>query len=281
MKNLYFIILFLLLNSIAYSQELREINCLSEYIYDSKEYTKDGNKKVKKYNQDTGTSFTIDEKNSKIKVIKVTRFDGNYIDEYIIVDSIESPYAKIYTCYNPKEGKQNKYFISIQDSSVTFIIDSKNIVIETPIISNRFISNDENQDNEDDYIEEDDWKQLNIPHVLKRTKKDSQITGTYKINSDNVLKVIELTNDQLLIDLSLYNGVNLGHLMDLINFENNKGVYENLNFGVCKFELIYKNDRIQISTIENGYECGYGNGVRHDGEFIKADSKTPTIEYDE
>lgn len=281
MKNLHFLIPFLFLSQIVFSQEIREINCLSEYIYDTKEYVKDGNKKVKKYNQDTGTSFIIDEKNSRIKVITVTRFDGNYIDEYNIIDTMESPYAKIYTCYNPKEGKQNKYFISILESTITFLINSKNIIIETPIISNRFISNYEKQENEGDYIEEDDWRQLNIPYILKRTKNNSQITGTYKKNNDNILKIIELTNNQLLIDLNLYNGVNLGHLMGLIDFVNNKGVYENLEFGVCKFELVYKNDKIQISTIEGGYECGYGNGVSHDGDFIKTDNKIPTIEYDE
>ncbi|HET8885604.1 MAG TPA: hypothetical protein VFM70_04535 [Salinimicrobium sp.] len=133
------------------------------------------------------------------------------------------------------------------------------------------------QSTEQDYIQHDGWKELNVPHVLKRTKYNSTITGTYETKYGNVLQLVELTDGKILFKLSVGNERNIGFLNGLVDLEGNVALYENYELGVCKFRLEIKTNQVNISTVENGNLCGFGNGLYADGTFLALNKDLPVL----
>lgn len=270
MKSKLLLVLLMLINlSITAQKVITEISCLGEVIK-----TNDfENPSIIKTTRDVGTIFTINENAKTIKVKTSTRYNLTQ-DDFNIESSISSEYAKIYTC--SKNNDNGKYFISVLLDKVTIILDNQNILIESPIISRKKIKIEtENQNS--DYIYYEDWKEINVKNVLKRTKLNSKITGTYEKDKNNILQVVELTDDKIFFKLGLFNGRNLGNIEGLVK-TGEKIIFEKKDFGLCKFELKIMNARIEIKTIENGEDCGYGNGIISDGIFYLKSNEIPNME---
>ncbi len=114
------------------AQSVRQITCLGEII---KNIETD---QITSTSRDTGTIFTINENDKKIKVKTSARFEGVFLDEFYYDDFIESPHAKIYTCYRVGDKKNTKYFISVLSDKVTIMTGSR--IIESSIVTDTFIN---------------------------------------------------------------------------------------------------------------------------------------------
>lgn len=61
----------------------------------------------------------------------------------------------------------------------------------------------------------------------------------------------------------------------------NTALYQNSEFGNCKFELIFDADKATIKAVEGAnsgsLECGFGHSVYADGIYVKNDAKTPVF----
>lgn len=110
--------------------DIRQLTCLGENI---KNIETD---QIISSSKDTGTIFTIYENDKTIKVKTATRYQG-FQDEFYYDDFIESPHAKIYTCYRVGDKIKTKYFISILSGKVTLMTGSR--IIEDRIVSDNFI----------------------------------------------------------------------------------------------------------------------------------------------
>jgi len=270
MKGKFLLFILIFTNLFINAQEfITEISCLGEVIKTS-DFE---NPTILASSKDVGTIFTINENTKTIKVKTSTRYNLTQ-DNFNIENTMSSEYAKIYTC--SKNNDNSNYFISVLSDKVTIILEKEKIVKESPIISINRIKV-QNQIKNNDYIYHKDWKEINVENVLKRSKLNSKITGTYEKNEDNILQVVELTDGKIFFKLGLYNGRNLGNLEGLVDI-NEKLIFEKNDFGLCKFEIKIMADRIEITTIENGDYCGYGNGISSDGIFYLKSNIIPNME---
>lgn len=61
----------------------------------------------------------------------------------------------------------------------------------------------------------------------------------------------------------------------------NSAIYENGEFGDCKFEIIFDTDKAAIQAVDSassgGAECGFGESVDADGVYEKIDGKVPVF----
>ncbi|WP_067138982.1 hypothetical protein [Oceanivirga salmonicida] len=127
----------------------------------------------------------------------------------------------------------------------------------------------------------------NNAKILKKAKLNSKITGTYEKDKYNVLKIIELNDNKIWFDITLYNSRNgnLGDLQGIVDIKD-RIIYQKTitEYGICKFEMKIKKDKIEIETLsygnENkyGFECGYGHNVSNDGVYWLKSNKMPNIE---
>ncbi|MDA9056338.1 hypothetical protein N9K49_00630 [Flavobacteriaceae bacterium] len=266
MKNI--ILIFLILNSfnIINAQNTIEIQCLGENII------KSGN--IIKRNSNTGTIFSINEYNKEIKVTTASRFEKS-IDIFKIIKKISTEYAVAFNC--KKSNDTATYNIIIKDKSVGILLHD-GILIESKIISVKEFEQPKSKNNEIDYyIYYDDWKEIDIEKVKKNTKKNSLLSGTYEKNPENSISIIELKDNKIYFKLNLFNGRNIGILDGII--ENKQSViFEKKDFGLCKFKIKFSKTTIEINTIENGNECGYGNGIISDGIFHLTSKEIPKLE---
>ena len=71
--------------------------------------------------------------------------------------------------------------------------------------------------------------------------------------------------------------LNLKKSLNGIIDNQSKAVFEKNDFGLCKFEMIISREKIEIVTIDNGNECGYGNGIVSDGVYNLVSRKLPIL----
>lgn len=70
----------------------------------------------------------------------------------------------------------------------------------------------------------------------------------------------------------------MGVLKGIVTLSNQSGVFEKEDFGLCKFNIEFKKSSVEIKTIDNGYDCDYGNGVYSDGKFILKSKGIPKLD---
>lgn len=124
------------------------------------------------------------------------------------------------------------------------------------------------------YISRFGFPEINLPFVLEQVQNNSLITGTYDRADGGVLKIAELKDGKLLIQFIF----GLGFFEDLISPQGNKYVYRKREIGLCNFELSLQDGILKASTLNGGYNCGYGQGVQHDGIYSKVSSIVPYFE---
>jgi hypothetical protein len=63
--------------------------------------------------------------------------------------------------------------------------------------------------------------------------------------------------------------------------DGNSAIYENGEFGDCKFEIIFDVDKAAIQAVDSassgGVECGFGKSVEAAGVYEKIDGKVPVF----
>lgn len=127
MKKILFIIALISFQLSINAQHLvNEIRCLDETII------KDGY--VIKRTKNIGTIYTIDELEKTI-IIQTIQRNNSTQDDFIIEESINSHFAKVYTCSRVNDNGNSKYFITVMEDKVTLLLDNQGILIENPIIS--------------------------------------------------------------------------------------------------------------------------------------------------
>ncbi len=131
-----------------------------------------------------------------------------------------------------------------------------------------------------DYIQMEDYKKLNIPYVLKRSKKKSEFTGMYQFNESNILKIIELDDGKVVFSLDLFNGTNLGYLEGLVELKDSVAIFEDETLGYCHFKMTINSNSVLIETINNGQYCGFGNGVYVDNNYVLISKGIPIFNKD-
>ena len=132
-----------------------------------------------------------------------------------------------------------------------------------------------NSNSNSDYIEKDGFKKLNITNILKRTKSKSDISGYYEINNENVLQIIELNDNTVLFSLDLVSGNNLGYLEGLAYLKDEEALFKNEEFGLCEFKITFNTNKATIKTLNDGYYCGFGNGIVIDKIYTLNNMKKP------
>lgn len=126
-----------------------------------------------------------------------------------------------------------------------------------------------------DYLKRNGYLELNLPYVLRSLKEHGLINGTYQNQSGGLLKVAELKDDKLLVQFDF----DLGFFQDILSKNEDYYVFDKHKYGsLCSFNLTYRNGIIRIVTINGGENCGYGQGVQHDGLYRKIDSVVPQFD---
>ncbi len=102
---------------------------------------------------------------------------------------------------------------------------------------------------------------INTARILQLQNPHSTITGTYE-DEFNRVQLVELTDNRIFFDFDLSNGRNLGNLEGFVNKDNM--VYQSNQYGLCKFKISHQKNKVNIKTLDKGWQCGYGNGVYSD-----------------
>ncbi len=151
-----------------------------------------------------------------------------------------------------------------------------NLTVERVIELNQWLSNGTNScpiineshnatnNTNADFLTDGD---VNLDKLIRLQKPHSRITGTYG-DEFNSVQLLELEDNRVFFDFDLMNSVN-NHLGNLEGFVNkNRMIYQSHEFaGLCKFKISHANKEITIETLDNGWMCGYGQGVYSDGTF--------------
>jgi hypothetical protein len=125
--------------------------------------------------------------------------------------------------------------------------------------------------------------QINKNQTLKTVK----YAGVYKFG-DNGKKgvfgsvtVYPETDSTILFFIDICRGApsyNLGQLYDRLKIENGKGLYYSKNSNAkieCKWQVTINKKVLTIATLDNCYQCGFGNGVVADYRYQRKDNSIP------
>ena len=133
-----------------------------------------------------------------------------------------------------------------------------------------------------DYIQVDDYKMLNLDHVIKRVKSNSKITGTYELEDYASIRAIELENNQIVFSLSF--GA-IGYIEGLTTLDKNTTIFESNDFGICNFQMTFDKDYVIMKNLQGdgSGDCGFGNRAYisdSDTKYLKISSVMPNIRED-
>ena len=111
----------------------------------------------------------------------------------------------------------------------------------------------------------------------------SKLGGVYSWNSketeaQGVVYVYPETNSTILFYMGLNAGApayNSGEIEGRIEISTGTGVFNDANFPDCKFKFSFVEDKLIVETVEDKYDCPFGNRVSADGEFKRESSVTP------
>jgi len=116
---------------------------------------------------------------------------------------------------------------------------------------------------------------LSTKEELNQFKSDNKpiskenVIGTYQFNKDNTLEVIAINMLKLKFKLDLFNGRNMGSIEGVADYSKNEATFKSKEFGLCNFKIIFEEDRATIQTLNNGFKCGFGNGIVPDKVYKK------------
>lgn len=99
------------------------------------------------------------------------------------------------------------------------------------------------------------------------SKKD--VIGTYQFNKENTLEVVAINMLKLKFKLDLFNGRNMGSIEGVADYYKNEATFKSKEFGLCNFKIVFEKEQATIQTINEGNECGFGNGVMADNIYKK------------
>ena len=123
-----------------------------------------------------------------------------------------------------------------------------------------------------DYVSRNGYPELNLPYVLQRIQEQSLVNGTYNHVKGGTLKVVELNDDKLLVQFNF----GLGFFQNILEKSGDSYIFKKTEFGsLCNFKLKYLDGIIRVETLNDGYGCGYGRGVQHDGLYQRINSHIP------
>ena len=120
--------------------------------------------------------------------------------------------------------------------------------------------------------------------------KSSKYAGTYRFGSygdptqtgpGGQVIIYALSDDSVLFYLDVSRGApsyNMGSLYNRLTVGSDKCVFnKKLDYceSPCKLEFVFKDSILTVSTLENGYDCGFGGNVIADGVYKKVDSNQP------
>jgi len=126
---------------------------------------------------------------------------------------------------------------------------------------------------------------LNINAQVLSTSK---YAGIYMCNIDTIrgsgeiITIYPETDSTILFYIDICLGepsYNLGSLYNRVIIKDSQGLFYSNQFSYqnegCKWLFAFSNDTLKIRTIDNQYECGFGNGIIADGEYIRESSTIP------
>lgn len=265
MKNLNILLIpiLCLLNFIGISQNgIRQITCVGLTIKDVATQT------VQSINRDDAMILRIDEKAKGITVKTATRFNGNFFDEYYYKDFIQSPYAKIYTCFKKNESTNQQFFISVLDNKVTIMYEK---LIFEGNIKNDVTFDSKVNENKSPKTSKGEIGYIKGTNVLLRGNHStkSKIVGSFKSSGEEVEIVGTYIEDksQALISEDISFSINdlnyqlkKGKALNLIEEKDDyytvsfKG--KDLNEQIIKLEKAY----VSISDFSKWYKIKRKNG---------------------
>jgi len=119
----------------------------------------------------------------------------------------------------------------------------------------------------------------------------SDFTGQYsfhdpKNGASSTILVEQLSEKEINFALSVNMGApgyNSGTIYKTKLFLNdNAAIYENNEYGDCKFRIIFNDEKAIIEYISelpnSGFNCGFGHGVYVNGSYPKTDGNIPDFE---
>ncbi len=263
MKNIFLLIIIFFSFFANGQSDIRQISCLGEIVKNT------GNEQILSNSHDTGTVFTINENDKTITVKTATRFQGAFMDEFYYQDFIESPYARIYTCYRNGDREKSKYFISVLSDKMTLMTGDK--IIESKIISDRILKH-ENYEDLSTEIPSERIGKINGTNVIFRkdhtTKSD--IIGSFK-NSGEEIKILGTyieEKGQALISENFTFSINStdyefkkGKAVDLIDENNGYYTVSFKDKDLNEQRVKLKADYVSVSDYSKWYKVKRTNGL--------------------
>jgi hypothetical protein len=123
--------------------------------------------------------------------------------------------------------------------------------------------------------------------TLMNKPENKSVTGSYaysfgKDGGTGNLYVQQVGNDKIIVEIQTVNGppsynqaIVEKKSLKLVGTE---AIYENNEFGKCKFKLSFFEDGANIIYLNEAYDCGFGNGASVVGNYLKFDNKAPKFE---
>jgi hypothetical protein len=117
--------------------------------------------------------------------------------------------------------------------------------------------------------------------------ENNAVTGSYaysfgKDGGTGNLYVQQVGKDKIIFEVQAVKGppsYNQAAIekMSLKLFKN-EAIYENNEFGKCKFKISFFDGGANIVYLNEAYDCGFGNGASVIGNYFKFDNKAPKFE---
>lgn len=198
------------------------------------------------------------------------------------ISTHESKFTPYHINKEPFLFKSTEYYKSKKDNiNVKIYVDNElakdfkiKMVDFHETIREEKIKNSNKQKNNGYYIDKYDYQEINLKKVRKNKKSNSKISGVYKQDKDNFIRIIELKDRKIFFELNKFNGKNLGTKNGVIDYIGKSNIFKSESLGNCNFKIIFDENYVVVKTINNGYDCGYGNGVISDGRFKKVNSSS-------
>lgn len=122
--------------------------------------------------------------------------------------------------------------------------------------------------------------------------KTAKYSGVYSFGKNvekggvGSITIYSETDTTILFFIDIYRGApsyNLGQLYSRLTINNGQGVYhskEDLEEKGCKWHVTINGKTLTIKTLDNCYECGFGNGVYADNEYKQKSRAIPNYFID-
>jgi hypothetical protein len=122
-----------------------------------------------------------------------------------------------------------------------------------------------------------------------QVEKKITLAGTYSYGAgadkgaSGDIAIFPKDDTTLLFNIDLSVGppsYNMGELYDTLKVKDNRAIYFKKSDGSdkgCKWQIDFYGDSLTIKTLDNGYDCGFGNGVSADGKYTVINHDVPSF----